>query len=154
MGKHGLKKENEFPYIGKNGVCPRQKGLALRGRHFQKFHDKTATGTASLTGYAVVPPNDYVTTMNAVAKTGPVAIALDASNFPLYEKGVFHAKGFNLNHAVVLVGYGTDDEGGDYWLVRNSWGSYWGEKGYIRIKRENEPNCGYDTTPLDGLACG
>ena len=43
-----------------------------------------------------------------------------------------------INHAVQLVGYGTDDDLGDYWLVRNSWGEEWGEDGYIRLRREEE----------------
>jgi len=44
--------------------------------------------------------------------------------------------GPNINHAVILVGYGKDLVSGlDYWLVRNSWGVSWGEAGYIRLKR-------------------
>ena len=39
---------------------------------------------------------------------------------------------------MTLVGYGTDEKYGDYWLVRNSWGTNWGENGYIRIKREKD----------------
>ena len=62
----------------------------------------------------------------------------------------------DINHVVVLVGYGTDaDGGGDYWLVRNSWGVTWGEQGYIRLKRdpvENTP-CGVDPQPWDGTGC-
>lgn len=42
----------------------------------------------------------------------------------------------DLNHAVQLVGYGTDPKDGDYWLVRNSWSPVWGERGYIRLRRE------------------
>merc|ERR1719367_2456392 len=58
----------------------------------------------------------------------------------------------NLNHAIQLVGYGTDPEHGDYWLVRNSWGN-WGEQGYIRLQRETETVCGLDSTPMSGTAC-
>lgn len=43
---------------------------------------------------------------------------------------------------VQLVGYGTDSKDGDYWIVRNSWGTEWGEDGYIRLKRESETQCG------------
>jgi C1A family cysteine protease len=58
----------------------------------------------------------------------------------MYEKGVFSSKmcGTDIDHAIQLVGYGTDTIAGineDYWLVRNSWGAMWGEEGYIRIRR-------------------
>ena len=43
---------------------------------------------------------------------------------------------------VQLVGYGTDSKDGDYWIVRNSWGTEWGEDGYIRLKRESNTQCG------------
>jgi len=61
----------------------------------------------------------------------------------------------HIDHAVVLMGYGTDPTGGDYWLVRNSWAATWGEKGYIRVARtaSEETRCGMDTTPQDGTAC-
>ena len=52
-----------------------------------------------------------------------------------------------------LVGYGTDDEHGDYWIVKNSWGADWGENGYIRLKRESTAVCGTDSTPSMGTAC-
>merc|ERR1712179_238987 len=58
-----------------------------------------------------------------------------------------------LNHAVQLVGYGTDPSEGDYWLVRNSWGPSWGEGGYIRLQRQAEAQCGVDSTPMSGTAC-
>ena len=54
--------------------------------------------------------------------------------------------------AVQLVGYGTES-GGDYWLVRNSWGPNWGDKGYIKLKRESTAVCGTDDTPLMGTGC-
>lgn len=50
-------------------------------------------------------------------------------------------KNIDINHAVVLMGYGTDIKGGDYWLIRNSWGEKYGEKGYIRVKRESVTTC-------------
>jgi len=59
----------------------------------------------------------------------------------------------DIDHAVQLVGYGTDASGGDYWLVRNSWNAGWGESGYIRIARPSTPPCGVDPTPGDGTAC-
>ena len=51
-------------------------------------------------------------------------------------QGVFDGDcGTELNHGVVVIGYGTTDGGTEYWSVRNSWGVGWGEDGYIRMKR-------------------
>ena len=51
------------------------------------------------------------------------------------------------------MGYGTDPQEGDYWLIRNSWSEFWGEDGYIRLRRESNPPCGTDSTPLMGGGC-
>mmetsp|Transcript_134907 Transcript_134907/g.200705 ORF Transcript_134907/g.200705 Transcript_134907/m.200705 type:complete len:125 (+) Transcript_134907:758-1132(+) len=99
--------------------------------------------------------------MAALVNVGPLGIAVDAAWFS-YESGVFSGcstdENVDIDHGVSLVGYGTDAESGkNYWLVRNSWGSSWGENGYIRLEREsdleNGIKCGTDSTPKDGVAC-
>jgi len=95
--------------------------------------------------------------LKAVATVGPISISVDASSFHDYESGIFTGCDANehvdIDHAVQLVGYGTDPVHGDYWLVRNSWGTGYGENGYIRVKRESDPTCKTDITPLDGNSC-
>merc|ERR1712146_10681 len=76
-----------------------------------------------------------------LAKVGPLAMAIasTAAGMKQYKSGIAnptgcHTKGDRLDHAVLLVGYGTEN-GQDYWKVKNSWGSSWGENGYYRIVR-------------------
>jgi len=110
-----------------------------------------------LSGYNTLPANDQAAVMTHLAEVGPLAVAVYASGWSSYSGGVFTGCSFDsniaLNHAVQLVGYGTDETDGDYWLVRNSWGSGWGEGGYIKLQRQSEAQCGTDSTPLDGSAC-
>jgi hypothetical protein len=86
---------------------------------------------ASIVGFSNLPSNHYGFLLTAVATLGPVVINVAASGWGLYKGGVFdddQSKTRDINHAVVLEGYGTDQETGqDYWLVRNSWGPLWGK---------------------------
>lgn len=119
---------------------------------------------ATIDGFVTLPPNNYTVMMNAVAKLGPIVVSVAASGWSFYAGGVFHrnfttSNDSDINHAVVLMGYGTDEETGeDYWLIRNSWSPRWGEEGYIRLFREDpatssSDQCAMDVTPGDGDAC-
>merc|ERR1711862_305229 len=91
----------------------------------------------------------------AVATVGPIAVSVAALPWKNqhYGGGVFDGcsrdpDGADVDHVVQLVGY-TED----YWLIRNSWGSSWGEDGYIRLTRKNDNYASADRQPLDGVAC-
>lgn len=80
-----------------------------------------------------------------VAHHGPVAVAIWATDaFTSYESGVFFEENCpqdEMNHAIVIVGYGSDRVLGDFWWIRNSWGNQWGLDGYCKYRRGNN-TCG------------
>ena len=79
----------------------------------------------------------------SLATNGPVSICIDASNWSAYKSGVFSNCGTTtLNHAVTAVGYNADGT----WIVRNSWGTTWGEQGFIRLAAGG--TCGLDKHPI------
>jgi C1A family cysteine protease len=81
-----------------------------------------------------VKPNDP-TQLKAALVLGPVSVAIEADQFAFqaYSGGIITSKcGTKLNHAVLAVGYGTEN-GIEYFLVKNSWGASWGDKGYAKI---------------------
>jgi len=143
----GLTTEKEYPYwsgiTGMTGNC--------------KYDVERRTPVVGITGYNTLPSNDMDAVLNHLATVGPLAIAGDATRWQFYGSGVFsgcdYDSNISLNHAIMLVGYGTDIHNGDYWLVRNSWGRNWGEHGYMRLARESSLTCGVNSTPMDGTAC-
>eukprot|EP01125_Pyxidicula_operculata_P022696 TRINITY_DN9509_c0_g1_i1.p1 TRINITY_DN9509_c0_g1~~TRINITY_DN9509_c0_g1_i1.p1 ORF type:complete len:366 (-),score=103.41 TRINITY_DN9509_c0_g1_i1:117-1214(-) len=139
----GLATEADYPYVSGGG---------------QNFQCQTNyTPVAKVTGYVNLPSNQEGPILTQLTKGGPLAISVDASAWSFYESGVFNGcdqQNPDIDHEVQLVGYGTDSSSGqDYWLVRNSWNSGWGEDGYIRLLRTTNPPCGIDTTPSDGDGC-
>jgi len=137
-GCHGGIMEHAFEWIEQNGICSEDaysytSGGGRRGR----CHVPACQPVVTITGYVDVPSRDEDALKAAVASQ-PVSVAIEADKrvFQLYRGGVFQSDecGTQLDHAVLVVGYGT--EGGmDYWKVKNSWGVSWGEGGYIRMAR-------------------
>ena len=83
---------------------------------------------------------------DAVAKFGPISVAVNATPWQLYFGGVFNPVfcSSQLNHGVLAVGYGTSSTGKNYWIIKNSWGTSWGENGYIRLIKDKDM-CGIST---------
>ena len=95
-----------------------------------------------------------VSQMKAALAKGPLSVSLDAESraFDTYKKGVFNHKncGHELDHAVLAVGFGKDaDSGLEYWVIKNSYGTSWGEDGFMRLSiTEGKGTCGVQMEPL------
>jgi len=119
--------ERTYPYIGYQSNC--------------NYYSNT--GTRYINNYVYCSSYSYnvqqhcsIATVYNMLQRGPISVGIDANtnDFMNYRNGVFTAKCYADNHAVVVVGYGRDNATGwDYWLVRNSHGLTWGENGYIRV---------------------
>jgi cathepsin L len=140
----GIYYNTEWPYTGTTGTCAPPTG---------------EEPAVTVSGYVKLISNNYTDLIYNVLNT-PISVSVDASSWNLYKGGVYTCPTPNgtldIDHAVQLVGYGTDPNAGDYWIVRNSWGATWGEGGYIRLKRYSDGSsawCWPDPTPQDGSGC-
>lgn len=93
-------------------------------------------------GYKTIANNEAA--FKVAVQNSPVAVTVCASPWSSYSGGVFSScsTGCAVNHAVLLVGYGTDPKFGNYWLIQNSWNTWWGEAGFIRLPRYDSSTAG------------
>lgn len=136
----GVAFNSGYPYLGKDDFC--------------KSDLVHADKRVKPKGYARVPAYDDSALMEAIYSRGAIAVSIDATSaFVFYKDGVLEDSTCRtqkelLNHAVLAVGYGTDEDTGlDYWLIRNSWGNLWGDHGYVRVARTKRA-CGITADPV------
>ncbi|GAB6027587.1 hypothetical protein CHUAL_001830 [Chamberlinius hualienensis] len=131
---HGIDTEESYPYEGLDDDCK-----------FKK--DKIG---ATDTGYTDIEKGNETQLQDAIATNGPISVAIDASkkSFQFYKQGVYYeplCSSENLDHGVLAVGYDIDSTGQEYYIVKNSWGTFWGIEGYIWMSRNKNNNCGIAT---------
>ena len=154
MGCDGGRQEDAFDYIKDNGGIDTEESYPYEAKDGKCRFSLTDSSGATVTGYTTISAKDEVALKQAVATVGPIAVSIDASknSFMQYSSGVYYeplcsSSQRNLDHAVLVVGYGTHN-GRDYWLVKNSWGEDWGMDGYIMMARNKDNNCGIATDAL------
>merc|ERR1712039_749374 len=142
----GIAYETEQPYMAcssesTEGFCPHadwscsaaniartcgsfgQEGGSCKG--LSQYPNATVSDYGSISGGAAM--------MKEIYHRGPIACGIDAAPLLNYETGVMTQPSEDSDHVVSVVGWGKDIEKGRYWIVRNSWGEYWGEMGYVRV---------------------
>ena len=135
IAEGGDELESAYPYTASsNGKCLFQKSETV----------------ATFSSYKNVTSGDENALQVASSQT-IISVGIDASSilFQLYSSGVYNnpscAKAWDqLDHGVAVVGYGTDGST-PYWIVRNSWGAYWGQSGYLWMSRNADNQCGIAT---------
>ena len=119
--KYGITEESQYEYTAMDGQCKYTSDM--KAFEFSSYVD--------------VPADDNNALKSAVAQA-PVSVAIEGEYIKLYTGGIFDnwECGNHLDHGVLVVGYGSEGDK-DFWIVKNSWGSSWGEIGYVRFARKD-----------------
>lgn len=152
-GCDGGESERAYQWIIDNGCIPTSESY---GRYTMQdgrcLVNSTKCG-AKLSKFYNVPSGNESGLLSAIYEKGPISVAIDASHnsFGFYSSGVYYEEKCgngedDLDHQVLAVGYGTLDDvpGQEFWLIKNSWSTYWGMDGYILMSRKDN-NCGVAT---------
>ena len=133
---HYAMTEAAYPYTGRDGTCK------------YNVANSTYVKMESYTNVTADSPSAMKTALNSHVLS--VAIQANKMCFQTYSSGIFNNSncGTSLDHATNVVGWGTSGTT-DYWIMRNSWGTSWGEKGYMQLEIvSGKGYCGIQMEPL------
>lgn len=135
QGCEGGNMDQAFQYIINNGLCDNTSYPYVAE---DEQCNNSCKSLVKISNYSDIIPNQEKMLMRAVQHQ-PVSVAIQANkrSFQMYQSGIYSDPdcGFDLDHGVLLIGYGYDEDYDmDYWIIKNSWSKSWGENGYIRIQ--------------------
>lgn len=131
----GVMRSSDYPYTGQEGNCRFDRSKVVAKVTGYRYASGAQSGEV-----------DEEDLKQFIYENGPLAIAVNANPFQSYYSGImdpWSCDPSGLNHGVLLVGYGSEN-GTPYWIIKNSWGSSWGENGFIRIIG-GKGTCGFNT---------
>nr|AWM30702.1 cathepsin S [Rachycentron canadum] len=151
-GNHGCNggyMHRAFQYVIDNQGIDSDASYPYKGKLQQCLYNPMYRA-ANCSTYSFLPQGSEDALKQAVGTIGPISVAIDATRplFTFYRSGVYNDPSCSqkVNHGVLAVGYGTLN-GQDYWLVKNSWGTSFGDQGYIRMSRNKNNQCGIALFP-------
>nr|XP_028569710.1 cathepsin L1-like [Podarcis muralis] len=149
QGCHGGYITRAFEYVRENGGINSETSYPYLEKDGSTCSYNSQDRAANCTSVVVVPVGNEVALEQAVATIGPVSVAVDSRSFyfHFYKSGVFDSSSCTqlVSHAMLAVGYGTLQDGGNntaYWILKNSWSEKWGEQGYMRLVKGTGNHCG------------
>eukprot|EP00425_Heterocapsa_triquetra_P021826 CAMPEP_0195153648 /NCGR_PEP_ID=MMETSP0448-20130528/183256_1 /TAXON_ID=66468 /ORGANISM="Heterocapsa triquestra, Strain CCMP 448" /LENGTH=270 /DNA_ID=CAMNT_0040192415 /DNA_START=14 /DNA_END=826 /DNA_ORIENTATION=- len=144
----GLSYETSNPYLActpnsKEGFCPHVDTSCKAINVARTCGGFSAEGgpCTGLSSYPNITISDYGSIsgpdamMKEIFHRGPISCLIDGGPLVNYETGIVKHTSNRTNHVISVTGWGTDTTDGFYWVVRNSWGEFWGEMGYVRVAR-------------------
>ena len=134
-----------YEYVQKNPGVDIESTYPYEEKQLKCRFDPKNIG-AKLVNFMEINEGDEEALKQAVATVGPVAVGIDGSlkSFMFYKSGFYFDSKCDteVNHAVLIVGYGATEAGEEYWICKNSWDTDWGEAGYVRMARNKKNHCG------------
>lgn len=122
--------EMSYPYLGVDNTC--------------NYSSDNRGG--NITGIITIPQDNVALLQDALLSVGPISVAIDAEDdFQFYKSGIYESTSCSqteLDHAVTAVGFGETPQGKKYYIIKNSWGTDWGEDGYIYFSADIPNMCG------------
>lgn len=159
---HGGSASGAYQFVKKNGIpemtCQQYKAVdqectpknTCRNCHGSTCEAVEKYPTLGIAEYGPVEGERMIKA--EIAARGPVACGIDATQIEQYTGGVAPYHVGHVDHVISLAGWGVTGEGEEYWLGRNSWGTYWGERGWFRISAKGyKPKCNWAVPDLKGI---
>jgi len=141
--------DNGFKYIIKNKGIDTEKSYPYTAKDGRMCKYEKAESGATMSSFVDVKRGSESALAQAISEIGPISVAMDAGHqsFQHYRSGIYTERAcssIKLDHGVLAVGYGSEAQG-DYWIVKNSWGTTWGDEGYFKLARNDHNMCGLAT---------
>merc|ERR1712212_850803 len=145
-GCQGGLMDNGFKYIIKNKGIDTEDSYHYTAKTGKHCKAEEGSVGATMSSFVDVKRGSEEALAEAIATIGPISVAMDAGHmsFQHYRSGIYKepkCSSIKLDHGVLAVGYGTESAG-DFLIVKNSWGTVWGDKGYFMIARNDKNMCG------------